>query len=83
MNNLVMCCLSRINLILVLKPLNPLKMKISSIKQKKIFHSDVVSERNFTSVKKSGKRNSKPSVFNKKQNPLSFVVDWQLSDKQE
>ena len=55
-------------------------MKISSKNQKKNFHPDVGPERKLTSGEQFSKQKNKPSVFNKKRNPLSFVVDWQLSD---
>lgn len=56
-------------------------MEISSKKKKIIFHPDVDLERKLTIGEKFSKRKNKPSVFNEKRDPLSFVVDWQLSEK--
>ncbi len=58
-------------------------MEASSEKQKIKFYPDIDSERKLTVNKKVKEKKNKPRVFNKKRNPLSFVVDWQLDHTQE
>jgi len=56
-------------------------MKLSSKKPKKNYHPDVGPGGKLTSDEQFKRKRNIPNVFNKKRNPLSFVVDWQLSDK--
>ncbi len=56
---------------------------MSSKKLKKNFHPDAGSDRKLTSEEKFNKSKNKPTVFNKKRNPLLFVVGWQLTDDQD
>ena len=58
-------------------------MEAISKKKQKNFHPDIGKEQNLISVEKIKRKNNKPRAFNKKRNPLSFVVDWQISDAQE
>jgi hypothetical protein len=51
--------------------------------QKKKFHPEFDSGRNLTSGEEFKSRKHKSSGLNKKRNPLSFVVPWQLSDEQD
>ncbi len=47
------------------------------------FHPEAGPERKLTSGEKFSKQKNKPTVFNKRRDPLSFVVGWQLTDKQD
>ena len=58
-------------------------MKLSSKKQKMNFHPDAGPDRKLTSGEKFSKSKNKPTVFNKRRDPLSFVVGWQLTDGQD
>lgn len=58
-------------------------MDASLKKQKKNFHPDAGPDRKLTSSEKFNKSKNKPTVFNKKRNPLLFVVGWQLTDDQD
>lgn len=59
-------------------------MEELSKKRKRKFYPEFVTERSLTSGEKKYKNKKyQSSVINKKSNPLSFVVPWQLSDKQE
>ena len=51
-------------------------------KQKKKFQPETGYGRNLTSGEEFKSKKHKSSGFNKKRNPLSFVVPWQLSDEQ-
>lgn len=57
-------------------------MEIIQKKAKKKF-LPIVPERNSTSIEKFKKQKNLPCVFNKRRNPISFVVDWQLANNQE
>jgi len=58
-------------------------MKLASKKQKKNFHPHADPYRKLTSGEKFSKSKNKPTVFNKRRDPLSFVVGWQLTDNQD
>jgi hypothetical protein len=58
-------------------------MEELSKKRKKKFQPEIGTERNLSSGEELKNKKHKSSVFNRKRNPLSFVVPWQLSDEQD
>lgn len=58
-------------------------MKLSSTKQKKNFHPHAGPDRKLTTAEQFSKSKNKPTVFNKRRDPLSFVVGWQLTEEQD
>ncbi len=58
------------------------KMKSSTKKKLKFLNFVCGKDPKLTSEEKFKIKKYKPRVFNKRRNPISFVVDWQLNDTQ-
>ena len=58
-------------------------MRVAEKKQTRIVFRSTMQKRGNQFRYNSSGRVKKPVVFNKNRNPLSFVVDWQLSEAEE